>query len=33
LKLKIEAGLGHVEIEEVSEQGNKFSRKLGMEEV
>ena len=33
LKLKIEAGLGHVEIEEASEGGNKYTRKLGMEEV
>jgi hypothetical protein len=33
LKLKIEAGLGHVEIEETSEQGNPIKRKLGMEEV
>ena len=33
LKLKIEAGLGNVEIEETSEKGNKYTRKLGMEEV
>jgi hypothetical protein len=33
LKLKIEAGLGNVEIEETSEKGNKIVRKLGMEEV
>lgn len=33
LKLKIEAGLGNVEIEEASEGGNKYVRKLGMEEV
>lgn len=33
LKLKIEAGLGHVEIEETSEKGNQIKRKLGMEEV
>lgn len=33
MKLKIEAGLGHVDIEERSDQGNLISRKLGMEEV
>lgn len=33
LKLKIEAGLGHIEIEEKSEQGNLIKRKLGQEEV
>lgn len=33
LKLKIEAGLGHVEIEEQSAQGNPIVRKLGMDEV
>lgn len=33
LTLKIEAGLGHVEIEETSPQGNKVTRKLGVEEV
>jgi hypothetical protein len=33
LKLKIEAGLGHVEIEEATEQGNRVSRKLRMDEV
>jgi hypothetical protein len=33
LKLKIEAGLGHVEIAETSEKGNPIVRKLGMDEV
>jgi hypothetical protein len=33
MKLKIEAGLGHVEISEVSEKGNPITRKLEMEEV
>lgn len=33
LKLKIEAGLGHVDIEESTAQGNKITRKLGMDEV
>ena len=33
LKLKIEAGLGHIEIEEATDQGNKVTRKLGMDEV
>lgn len=33
MKLKIEAGLGHVQIEETSEQGNKILRKLGQDEV
>jgi peptide chain release factor 1 len=33
LKLKIEAGLGHVEIEETSEKGNKIVRQLGLDEV
>lgn len=33
LKLKIEAGLGHVEIEENSELGNPVTRKLRMDEV
>ena len=33
LKLKIEAGLGNVEIEEKSPQGNTIKRKLGMDEV
>ncbi len=33
LKLKIEAGLGHVEIEENTDQGNRVKRKLGMDEV
>lgn len=33
LKLKIEAGLGHIEIEENTEQGNKITRKLGIDEV
>lgn len=33
LKLKIAAGLGQVEIEERSDQGNLIKRKLGMEEV
>lgn len=33
LKLKVEAGLGHVEIEEATELGNRTSRKLRMDEV
>lgn len=33
LNLKIDAGLGKVEIEETSEQGNKISRKLRLDEV
>lgn len=33
LKLKIEAGLGHIQIEETSEKGNKIVRKLGQDEV
>lgn len=33
LKLKIEAGLGHVEIEEPTERGSRITRKLGMDEV
>ena len=33
LKLKIDASLGNVEIEEISEKGNKIVRKLGQDEV
>ena len=33
LQLKIDAGLGRVEIQETSEKGNPITRKLGMEEV
>lgn len=33
LRLKIESGLGHVEIEEATELGNKVTRKLRMDEV
>jgi protein subunit release factor B len=33
LNLKIEAGMGRVEIEEASELGNKTTRKLRMDEV
>lgn len=33
LKLKIAAGLDQVDIEESSEQGNKYTRKLRMDEV
>lgn len=33
LRLKIEAGLGNVEIEETSEKGNPIKRKLDMNEV
>lgn len=33
LKLKIEAGLGHVLIEETTDKGNKVTRKLGADEV
>jgi hypothetical protein len=33
VRLKFDAALGNVEIEEMSDQGNKIVRKLGMEEV
>lgn len=33
LQLKIDAGLGRVEIEEATEQGSRITRKLGMDEV
>lgn len=33
LKLKIEAGLGHVDITEQTDQGNPTTRKLRMDEV
>ena len=33
MKLKIECALGHVEVEEASEAGNKIVRKMGMDEV
>ena len=33
LKLKIDAGLDRVEIEEATDQGNRYTRKLRMDEV
>lgn len=33
LILKIETGLGNIEIEEISEMGNKYTRKLEIDEV
>lgn len=33
LQLKIDTAKGHVEIEEISEQGNRVSRKLRIDEV
>ncbi len=33
LKLKIEAGLGNVDIQEANDRGDRYTRKLGMDEV